>query len=147
MVVVEVDKPLPGDCCSTGEGGFEASGLGGGPELRRLRLLALSSRSSKVGFFVLAVSCTAAAAAAVASLVVAAADDDDDDEKSVSPSSLVSSIVAGSEHRPSKELLGWPRSRATGSATMEAGGGGGSCGGAIEVVVAVVVDGEGCEQD
>lgn len=108
MVVVEVEKPLPGDCCSTGEGGFEASGLGGGPELRRLRLLALSSRSSKVGFFVLAVSCTAAAAAAVASLVVAAADDDDDDddEKSVSPSSLVSSIVAGSEQRPSKELLG-----------------------------------------
>lgn len=144
MVVVEVDKPLPGDCCSTGEGGFEASGLGGGPELRRLRLLALSSRSSKVGFFVLAVSCTAAAAAAVASLVAAAANDDDD-EKSVSPSSLVSSIVAGSEQRPSKELLGWPRSRATGSTTMEAGGGCG--GGAIEVVVAVVVDGEGCEQD
>jgi hypothetical protein len=145
MVVVEVDKPLPGDCCSTGEGGFEASGLGGGPELRRLRLLALSSRSSKVGFFVLAVSCTAAAAAAVASLVAAAANDDDGGL--VSPSSLVSSIVAGSEQRPSKELLGWPRSRATGSATMEAGGGGGSCGGAIEVAVAVVVDGEGCEQD
>lgn len=145
-MVVEVDKLFSGDCCSTGEGGFEASGLGGGPELRRLRLLALSSRSSKVGFFVLAVSCTAAAAAAVASLVAAAANDDDD-EKSVSPSSLVSSIVAGSEQRPSKELLGWPRSRATGSATMEAGGGGGSCGGAIEVVYAVVVDGEGCEQD
>lgn len=104
MVVVEVDKPLPGDCCSTGEGGFEASGLGGGPELRRLRLLALSSRSSKVGFGVLAVSCTGAAAAAVAALVAAAADDDDGGL--VSPSSLVSSIVAGSEQRPSKELLG-----------------------------------------
>jgi hypothetical protein len=77
--------------------------------------------------FLVVVSCWTVAA--VAALVAAG------EANSVS---VASSIVAGSEERPSKELLGCPRSRATGSATMEAGGGGGWT---------VVGDVDGCEQD
>lgn len=105
------DNAFSENCCSTGEGGFEARGLGSGPALRRLRRLALSSRSSKVGFLVVVSCWTAAAVAADGELVASV--------------SAASSIVAGIEERPSKELLGCPRSLAVGSSTMEAGGGGG----------------------
>jgi hypothetical protein len=47
------------------------------------------------------------------------------DGELVASVSAASSIVAGIEERPSKELLGCPRSLAVGSSTMEAGGGGG----------------------
>jgi hypothetical protein len=119
------DGVSSGNDCSTGEGGFEARGLGNGPALRRLRRLALSSKSSKVGFLVV-VSCWTAAALAAAEV------------GEVASGSVASSIVEGIAERPSKELLGCPRSRAACSSTIEAGGG------AWAVVVGLV---DGCEQD